>query len=216
MILILVLILIAIFSNMPRAAGKVEPDNDLYVWDACMRTSAAPTFFPVFKGYTDGGIVANNPSILAVAKAMAHYPNVTPRNVAVLSLGAGTYPRHTNVFSSATSRDQVDDDGRGKTIGRADWGIKQWIPFLLDLLLDGDSVTTEMVMFYLLGSSGMYHRLEPMLPCQVALDDTTSMDMLAKYAYDVDLTETLKFVDKKFGNCYLYYFYYYHHIIFRL
>ena len=33
-----------------------------------------------------------------------------------------------------------------------DWGIKQWVPFLLDLLLDGDTVTTEMVMQYLLGT----------------------------------------------------------------
>lgn len=61
----------------------------IQVWDAAMRTSAAPTFFPVFRGYTDGGIVANNPSIIAVSKAMAHYTNITPRNVTVLSLGAG-------------------------------------------------------------------------------------------------------------------------------
>lgn len=52
-----------------------------------MRTSAAPTFFPIHKGYTDGGVVANNPSIIALAKAMAHYPNVTARNTVVLSLG---------------------------------------------------------------------------------------------------------------------------------
>ena len=45
------------------------------------------------------------------------------------------------MFSSAGREDEVD----GKLLGRADWGIKQWIPFLLDLLLDGDSVTTEMV-----------------------------------------------------------------------
>jgi patatin-like phospholipase/acyl hydrolase len=52
-----------------------------------MRTSAAPTYFPVFRGYTDGGLVANNPSIVAVSKAMAHYPHVNPTNIAVLSLG---------------------------------------------------------------------------------------------------------------------------------
>ena len=77
----------AVFSNMPRGAGQVEPDNDLHVWDAAMRTSAAPTFFPVFRGYTDGGIVANNPSIIAVSKAMSHFRDVSANDITVLSLG---------------------------------------------------------------------------------------------------------------------------------
>lgn len=89
---------------------------------------------------------------------------MSARNVAVLSLGAGTYPRHINIFSSAGSADEVfhvgnDSSSNNSTrksmkLGRADWGIKQWIPFLLDLLLDGDSITTEMVMHYLLGGTG--------------------------------------------------------------
>lgn len=78
----------AVFTNMPRGGGLVDPDIDLKVWDAAMRTSAAPTFFPVYRGYVDGGIVANNPSVIGASKAMAHYPNVTTRNLAVLSVGA--------------------------------------------------------------------------------------------------------------------------------
>jgi patatin-like phospholipase/acyl hydrolase len=128
----------AIFSNMPRAAGLVEPDNDLEVWDAAMRTSAAPTFFPVFRGYTDGGIVANNPSIVAVSKAMAHFPHVNPGKIALLSIGAGHFPRHTNVFSSLGRDSPLTIEGQlasgPSPLDHADWGIRQWIPFLLGMI----------------------------------------------------------------------------------
>jgi len=61
---------------------------------------------------------------------------------------------------------------------RADWGYKQWIPYLLDILLEGGSVTNDMVLHYLLdskNSSGLYHRIDPQLPRAIALDDVGSL-----------------------------------------
>ena len=80
-------------------------------------------------------------------------PIDTANNITVLSLGAGSFPRHTNVFSAGKGEFLKDQTGKDQELYRADWGIKQWIPFLLDLLLDGDTVTTEMVMHYLLGNT---------------------------------------------------------------
>ena len=196
----------AILSNMPMGQSEVLPDGDLFVWEAAMRTSAAPTFFPVYQGYTDGGVVANNPSIIALSKVMAHFPTVNTRNAALLSLGAGYYPRHTEIFDNvessrgmdSTTETYVGAKGRKRLGARADWGIKQWVPFLLDITLDGDSLTAEMVMHYLTTAQGtdMYHRLDPRLPHKVSLDDIDSIEEMKQFALDLDISETLRYVER--------------------
>lgn len=189
----------AVFSNMSRAAGLVEPDLNLKVYEAAMRTSAAPTYFPVCKGYIDGAVVANNPSVIAMSKAMAHLPNVTPRNLVLLSIGSGMFPRHESVFNSPAGSDVFNmAGGGGFELRRADWGIRQWMPFLVDMLLDGDSVTIEMIMHYMLGSSGRYHRLDPILPRKIPMDDLAAVPELKAFAENVDLRSTFRFVDDNF------------------
>lgn len=83
----------------------------------------------------------------------------------------------------------------------ADWGIRQWAPYLLDLLLSGDSVTTEMVMHYMMAHSNLYHRFDLKLPRAIALDDVTSIDELIQLGEDVDISATLNFVSDHFSYC---------------
>lgn len=48
-----------------------------------MRSAAAPTYFPVYQGYCDGAVTANNPSLVAVSMALAHYPGLRRENIRV-------------------------------------------------------------------------------------------------------------------------------------
>ena len=59
----------AVFSNIPQTVkGSGRADIRMPVTQAALRTSAAPTLFPLHDGYTDGAVFANNPSLVGVTK----------------------------------------------------------------------------------------------------------------------------------------------------
>eukprot|EP00960_Hanusia_phi_P074798 768319-Hanusia_phi.AAC.1 len=181
----------AVFSNIPKLDGVIEPDLNLYAWDAALRTSAAPTYFPSHRGYVDGAMFANNPSMLAVSKACAHFPRVTPENVVVLSVGAGNFPI---AIHEAEEQD-------------LDWGIKDWVPYIFDLMLDGDSISSELLLRYMLNAPSRgfhpdkrYYRIEPTLRGPIELDSVESIPELVRLGNAVDLSEGIAFVQRHFSS----------------
>lgn len=117
-----------LLSNIARGDfSKGEPDIDLPAREAAMRTSAAPTFFPLHGGYADGAIFANNPSLVGVAKMKAHYPHLKMAEMRVLSIGTGGFPY------------SIDLHGNND----ADWGLRQWAPHLVDMLFDASAVNVR-------------------------------------------------------------------------
>ena len=47
--------------------------NDEYVWKVARYTSAAPIYFTEFEDYVDGGVLAQNPSVLGLTAIQKHF-----------------------------------------------------------------------------------------------------------------------------------------------
>ena len=176
------------FHNYP---GE-DSDGDEYIVDVALRSAAAPTMFPVFQGFVDGGVSANNPSMCAVAQALdPRAAAQETKDIVLFSLGTGSRPSYL-----PTSEDDQD------------WGWKQWavrlnpspdqkveLP-LLEMVIDGMVQIPDFQCQQILKSR--YHRLQTILPEPIGLDDVGRLDRLVEIGYSVDLTETIAWIDEYF------------------
>jgi len=138
--------------------------------DIALRTSAAPTFFPVYQGYVDGGTFATNPAMCAVSTAIA----------------AGIHLEDIVVLSISTGRDglYISSD----KVQHGDWGVAQWALKLPDLMLDSTIEMTEYQCTQLLGYR--YQRIDPALGSNIPIDDPSKIPLLEHIANQVDLSHT--------------------------
>jgi len=132
---------------------------DFKLYDVARATSAAPTYFPPATIYNedkekftliDGGVFANNPSMCAVASALAHFKNIKQKDVFVLSLGTG--------FSKLQPlKDRIG-------------GEINWVVPLINILMEGAVETTEYQMDKIFQDNGNYVRLDMELNGDYPLD----------------------------------------------
>ena len=139
-------------------------DGSQLAVDVGLRTAAAPTVFPSHQGFVDGGIVANNPSLCALGRAVKS--GVPQDQIVLLSIGTGINAAY------------VEGD-------RLDWGLKQWAAHLMPMFMDGMVGIPDYICEQLL--TGRYARISPFLPQPVKLDDAAMVDDLIEWADDVDL-----------------------------
>jgi hypothetical protein len=159
------------------------------VVDVAMRTAAAPTYFPTYQGYADGGVIANDPSVCALAyalKELVKNPGSVLKSggVSLLCLGTGKLPKFI--------------EGEGSK----DWGGIQWARHLVDVLMDGGMMAPVYQAAAVL--RGRYHQLNPDLPREIALDGEAwkgeedleeSLIDLVSAADGVDLEETVAWLE---------------------
>jgi hypothetical protein len=114
--------------------GQLQRHNPLLMVDVALATSAAPTFFPLAQiarenntQYVDGGVWANNPSLVGFTEALWYF------------VGAGKAYTHLHLLSIASLN---SGSGKSPLLNRRRSFLK-WAPDLFDLSLIGQSEFTD-------------------------------------------------------------------------
>ncbi len=158
-----------IFHNFAERLGDDRIERAATV---ALRSCAAPTYFPIADGYVDGGVVANSPSMCALAQALNHHTAAQDLDrIALLSMGTGENARYVET-------------------GDGSWGYAQWAPHLITLMFEGAAGIADYQCRQILGSR--YGRISPPLPAGgIGLDAIDRMDELASIgrAYDTAAAE---------------------------
>jgi patatin-like phospholipase/acyl hydrolase len=157
------------FHNFPGS----DSDGDESVVSVALRTSAAPTFFPSHEGYIDGGVVANNPSLAAVAQtqdARNRGPRPALDDIHLLSIGTGLNLSFI----------------RGAEL---DWGYAQWAKPLVSLLFDASMGIADYQCRQLLKDN--YRRIAPVFPpdVNIKLDGVSRIPELRSFGRHAALAD---------------------------
>lgn len=199
-----------IFTNLPyTSTGKhgamkksTTPDMEEKIVDVAMRTSAAPLELPIYQsseggteqsGYVDGGLVANNPSMIALTSILSTLSSGTAQQPAQ-SLAHSLSQIH--MLSVGTGRNLV---GKAQFLdpqfigGSAPWGYRQWMldptnPFILiDAFLQAGNEAVSWECGILMGESH-FHRLNVPLKRMCVIGDPETEVRVADTAKWLDTT----------------------------
>ena len=108
--------------NMTKARPEIfTSKSNIDLGSAVIASASAPTYFKpmIINGseYIDGGIIANNPSMLAYTEIKSKYNSIAS-DISILSIGCGSSPKNYNNASK--------------------WPTYKWIKPLLDIAVNSD------------------------------------------------------------------------------
>lgn len=160
--------------------GQDKEELSIKVSDVLMYTTAAPTYFPVYHGYVDGGLVANNPSLAALAQSLdpKTLPIPTLKEIALLSVGTGK----TSTY--------IEGDNK-------DWGFVQWASSIVELMMNCRGEVTDYECKQLLKDN--YCRITTYLNKDFELDSTNALDRMIEAADSISIQECVNWINDKFN-----------------
>ncbi|XP_014824496.1 PREDICTED: 85/88 kDa calcium-independent phospholipase A2 isoform X2 [Poecilia mexicana] len=145
------------------------------VWRAARSSGAAPTYFRPMGRFLDGGLLANNPTLDAMAeihqfnkslKAEGREANIKKLGI-VVSLGTGKPPQEV-----VTSVD-VFRPSNPLELAKTFVGAKELGKMLVDCCTDSDGCAVDRARAWCEMIDTIYHRLSPQLSQEVMLDEVS-------------------------------------------
>lgn len=142
-------------------AAKASPREDYLLADVARASAAAPTYFEpclihsmggTSHACIDGGVVANNPAMVAVSEC-TRVGSYVAGDADVVSLGTGSHVLPVLLVDAK------------------DWGPPAWARPLLDIVFSGQSEESARLCAAILGRD-RYVRLQPCLPRDIPMDAT--------------------------------------------
>lgn len=148
------------------------PRQDEKLLDLALATSAAPTYFSLINSkhstnLTDGGIVANNPSLVGLIDAMQFTDNKI-ENISLVSIGTGEQCHMPYNVEKL------------KNSGKLNWIRNMKGSPILELLMESQSKLAHFQTGFLLKER--YVRLNPKLGVTIELDSVDKIDSLNNLA----------------------------------
>jgi len=157
-----------------------DSDCRRYASDVALYSSSAPTYFKAYHGYVDGGMVANNPSMAAVAQALddRYDPVLKLEDIRLLSIGTGK----TNKYKEGESYD---------------FGALQ-VKSLVDIMLGGTESVPDYQCKVILDDR--YHRCEPTDSREIEMDDVSRIPELVEIGYNFDISPALAWLEDNWSD----------------
>ncbi|XP_075869198.1 85/88 kDa calcium-independent phospholipase A2 isoform X2 [Nelusetta ayraudi] len=156
--------------------------QEQHVWRAARSSGAAPSYFRPMGRFLDGGLLANNPTLDAMAeihqynKAMkAEGRGKSKKLGIVVSLGTGKPPQ------VAVSSVDVFRPSNPLELAKSFVGAKELGKMLVDCCTDSDGCAVARAQAWCEMADAMYYRLSPQLSQEVLLDevsDAVLVDMM--------------------------------------
>lgn len=143
------------FTNDSLAAKNKRWFNNIPLWEICVSSASAPTFFPAYElkyreqdkedwtfPHVDGGVTANNPSLCAIARAIKLGHKL--EDISLLSIGTGENKKPL-IFNKIVR-----------------WGLIEWGLRISDVFMEGQAEVQSRICTELMGgaASRRYLRLQ--------------------------------------------------------